>query len=279
MKKFLIMIFVVAVVVLIVPKTALAQATFVPPFDNNRTSSLHFGFGELLYDIDYDSGLLSDVDVSQTVAIFGGNWEHSVSYGFYHCRFGVMGLGDTENTTSSSTTTSTFWKDNQNLSIYFGGGYIFLSEVPLTALATFPGPNTNNHPQGTMAFFGGGFDFNVYGQWETHTSGITDYETGFYVSDLSLVALGGIRIPNVGFVLHASFSFHFRLGWEMRQSRTTGGLETVINLSESAELGIPFGGMELGIAYEVSSLPRLRFGIVGKFVNSMMLIFHGGYVF
>ncbi len=277
MQKILTMILVAAVAVLFCPKIASAQATFVPPSENSRTSSLHFGFGNLLYDMDFDSSILPDVDVSQAVAIIGGNWEHNVNFGFYHFRLGIMSLGDTESTSGSSTSTSTSWKDNQVFSFYFGGGYIFSSEFPLTTLATMPGPNSQ--PQGMMGFVGCGFDYNIYGQLESHSSGATDYVTGLYVSDLSLVALGGIRIPNVGFVVHASFSFHFLLSWEMRQTATTGGVETITNLSDLGELGIPFFGMELGVAYEVPSVPRLRFGIACKLVNSMMLIFHGGYVF
>ena len=277
MKKFLVMILVAAIAILFATKTASAQATFVPPSTNNKTSSLHFGFGNLLYSVDFDTSLLPDVDVAQAVSIIGGNWEHNVTYGFYHFRFGFMGLGDTESTSGSSTSTSTDWKDNQVLAVYFGGGYIFSSEFPLTSLTPMPGPNSQ--PQGMMGFVGGGFDYNIYGQLESHSSGLTDIDTALYVADLSLVALGGVRIPNIGFVFHVSMSFHFRLGWEMRQTSTTGGVESVINLSDIAELEIPFFGMEAGVAYEVPSMPRLRFGLAVKLVNSMMLIFHGGYVF
>ena len=80
MKKFLVMILVAAIAILFATKTASAQATFVPPSTNNKTSSLHFGFGNLLYSVDFDTSLLPDVDVAQAVSIIGGNWQHTVTY-------------------------------------------------------------------------------------------------------------------------------------------------------------------------------------------------------
>ena len=276
MKKALILLVMVAAI-LYAQQTASAQASFVPTFDNNKATSVHFGTGQLSYEFDFDSSSIDDVEIKQDITIFGVNWEQSMYNGFLHWRFGLMGLGDTEETSNGSTDTTTTWTDNYLFAFYMGAGYMYIGEMPLTnsGYVADPTPSmTHRGPSDITLFFGGGFDFNLYAQFAQEEDTTYDTDLGFYVFDFSIVGIVGVRMP-MGFIFHFSMSANILLDWEYRASNSL----ITINMSDLADLKIPFIGMELGVTYVLPVQPSLRFGLLVKLIDANMFILHVGYMF
>ena len=280
MKKTLTYIVMLSVI-LLVHQAAFAQASYVPTFDQTRSSSIHIGFGQLNYNIDYHSSLGDDAEINQNLAIFGGNWEHHFGTGFLHLRVGFVGLGETDYVDGAAPFINLDWENDQEFSFYLGGGYMFMGETPISGFKPMYGNNNNQNKAMAPAiiFYGGGFDFNFYGQYAEQFTSSTDFKDAFHIFDLSLLGIAGVRFPQSGLVIHFGLSANILLNWEHRHVESTSTTETTTKLSDYADLEIPFIGTQFGIAYEMPSYPRVKIGFLVKAIDANMFIFHIGYVF
>ena len=267
MKKLLLPGIIIMILLFGFARSSFAQGLFVPTFDSDKTSSLHFGFGEMYTTLEDKSTHIS-ADFSQDIVFCGINWEQNVNFGFYHVRIGYVVMGETEITLGSLHSTDTAWKDYQEWSGYLGFGYVYIAEF-----------KTAPTPRALKPFFGGGIDFNIFAAEQAHSSGGTDYDTLLYAGEAALYLTGGLQIPQINFVFYTNIGLHFLLTWESRETQTTGGSETVTYASDTTDMSIPVFGIEIGASYQLPTVPRFRFGIAAQFISNLYVIFHAGYSF
>ena len=269
--KVILTLFVILTTILFAQQIASAQDSYVPTFDNESAVSLHYGFGKLMYEIDFGDSVFDDTE--QDVTTIGISFEKSIFNGFFNWRFGSMHLGDT--TIINENNIRTLWDEYQKFSIYSGFGYIYMKEMSLSYVNLDPDLSQDRkNPHEYTFFFGGGFDINIYAQFAEKTTPTHEYKWSFYLMDFSLVGIAGIRTP-FGLIIHISLSANFVMDWEYRYQAES----YTQSYSDRNELSIPLIGIQTGVSYNIPFLPSFRLGFLVNFIDSSLFILHVGYLF
>ncbi len=262
MKKLALPLLILFALMFVIDNTLFAQGLFVPTFDGEKTSSLHFGFGEE-YQTWTDKSTSEEMDISQKMTVVGINWEHNVKHGFYHVRAGYVIMGDMEIETSLGSFTNDYWSNYQDLGLYFAAGYMYIVTKPMKP----------DNEKGMNNFFGGGIDASFL----LATASSSSYEDTYHHLKLAFLGTIGIRMPDKGFGAYLNLGFNFLASWEIAEKDLSTGVTDYI--SDYLDATIPIFFMELGAFYQLPTAPKLRFGISIKLISYLLFNLHVGYTF